>query len=109
MRKRRLPDPIKTGWPPGLLQDDSRGLSMWFASRVDARETIRRVFRKDEDMLGMLGSLAKAAVSVVEIPVAVAADVVTLGGSINDKDQPYTATAVEHLVENVQNAADPRK
>ena len=109
MRKRRLPDPIKTGWPPGLLQDDSRGLSMWFASRVDARETIRRVFRKDEDMLGMLGSLAKAAVAVVEIPVAVAADVVTLGGAATDQDKPYTATAVEHLVENVQNAADPRK
>lgn len=109
MCKRRLPDPIKTGWPPGLLQDDSSGLSKWFASRIDARETVRRVFRKDEDMFGMLGSLAKAAVAVVEIPVAVAADVVTLGGSVNDKDQPYTATAVEHLVENVQNAADPRK
>lgn len=33
----------KTGWPPGLLQDDSRELSRWFASRVDARWTLRRV------------------------------------------------------------------
>lgn len=60
-------------------------------------------------MFGMLTSVVKAAASVVEIPVAVVADVVTLGGSMNDKDQPYTATAVEHLVENVQNAANPNK
>ena len=33
----------RTGWPPGLLQDDCRALSMWFASRVDARWQVRRV------------------------------------------------------------------
>jgi hypothetical protein len=33
----------KTGWEPGLLQDDSRGLFRWFASRMDARWTLRRV------------------------------------------------------------------
>jgi hypothetical protein len=60
-------------------------------------------------MFSILNSVVKAAVSVVEIPVAVVADVITLGGSMNDKDQPYTATAVEHLVKNVQDAADPRK
>lgn len=27
----------KTGWPPGLLQDDSRELAKWFASRPGAR------------------------------------------------------------------------
>lgn len=60
-------------------------------------------------MFGILGSLAKAAVSVVEIPVAVVADAVTLGGSLTDRNEPYTSTAVEHLVKNVQDAADPRK
>lgn len=34
---------MTTGWPPGLLQDDSRKLSDWFASRVDARWTVRQV------------------------------------------------------------------
>lgn len=38
----------KTGWPPGLLQDDSRGLSKWFASRLDAREVVRENAREDE-------------------------------------------------------------
>lgn len=34
---------MTTGWPPYLLQDDSRKLSDWFASRVDARWTVRQV------------------------------------------------------------------
>lgn len=33
----------KTGWPPGLLQDDSRELSRWFSSRPDARAVVDRV------------------------------------------------------------------
>jgi hypothetical protein len=33
----------KTGRDPGLLQDDSRALSRWFASRIDARWVLRRV------------------------------------------------------------------
>lgn len=32
----------KTGWPPGLLQDDCRALSRWFASRMDARWALRK-------------------------------------------------------------------
>lgn len=31
----------KTGWPPGLLQDDSRGLSKWLANRPGALYTLR--------------------------------------------------------------------
>jgi hypothetical protein len=60
-------------------------------------------------MFGMLESLAKAAVSVVTVPVAVVADVVTLGGSLTDKDKPYTAEAVSDLVKNLENATDPNK
>jgi hypothetical protein len=33
----------KTGTAPGLLQDDSRALFRWFASRMDSRWTLRRV------------------------------------------------------------------
>jgi hypothetical protein len=32
---------MKTGWPPGLLQDDDRGLSRWLSSRPDARYQLR--------------------------------------------------------------------
>ena len=31
----------KTGWPPGMLQDDCRPLSRWFASKPDARRHAR--------------------------------------------------------------------
>ena len=56
-------------------------------------------------MFGMLGDLAKAAVGIViETPIAVVADVVTMGGALTDKDQPYTATALEKVMENVENA-----
>ena len=56
-------------------------------------------------MFEMLGDLAKAAVGVViETPIAVVADVVTMGGALTDKDQPYTATALEKVMENVENA-----
>lgn len=33
-----------TGWDTGLCQDYSRGLALWFASRLDARHVIRRWF-----------------------------------------------------------------
>lgn len=36
-----------TGWPAGLLQDDCRELSRWFASRVDARRTVREALKGD--------------------------------------------------------------
>lgn len=60
-------------------------------------------------MFGMLESLAKAAVAVVTVPVAVVADAITLGGSLTDKDRPYTADAVSDFVKNLEDAASPRK
>ncbi len=37
-------EPIVSGWDSGLCQDYNRRLSMWFASRIDARHTVRRWF-----------------------------------------------------------------
>lgn len=59
-------------------------------------------------MFGILGDLTKAAVGlVVETPVALAADALTLGGALTDKDEPYTATALKKVAENVENATKP--
>lgn len=60
-------------------------------------------------MFGVFESLTKAAVATVITPVAVVADLVTLGGSLNDKDQPYTADALEGIVENLSDAINPKK
>jgi len=60
-------------------------------------------------MFGLIEGLAKAAVGVVTVPVAVAADVVTLGGSLTDKARPYTADAVSDVVRNLANATKPTR
>ena len=60
-------------------------------------------------MFGMIESIAKAAVAVVTVPVAVVADVVTMGGVLTDKDKPYTAEAVEDFVENLKDATKPER
>jgi hypothetical protein len=62
---------------------------------------------RETDMFGMLESLTKAALGVVTVPVGVIADVVTLGGALTDKDEPYTASAVSDVVKNLKEAAKP--
>jgi len=59
-------------------------------------------------MFGILVDLTKAVVGVViETPIAIAADVITLGGSLADKDEPYTSTALKSVMDNVENATKP--
>ena len=59
-------------------------------------------------MFGILGDLTKAVVGVVvETPIAIAADVVTMGGALTDKDEPYTATAIKSVMENIEHATKP--
>ena len=60
-------------------------------------------------MFGMLESLAKAAVGVVVTPVAAVADIVTLGGSLTDRDTPYTAEAISDVYQNIEDAVKPSK
>ncbi len=48
-------------------------------------------------MLEFFSRTARAAVDVVTLPVSVAVDVVTLGGALVDKDEPYTVTKVKRL------------
>ena len=58
-------------------------------------------------MIKMLSGLTKATIGVVvETPIALAADFLTLGGSITERDEPYTATAVKKVVKNVQESTD---
>ena len=55
----------------------------------------------------MLTSILKSAMVVVEAPVAVVADVVTLGGTLNDKDETYTSKAADKFVKNVSDITEP--
>ena len=61
-------------------------------------------------MFGLLGSLTKAAVGVVvETPIAVVADAVTLSGSLTDRDESYTATSMKKIMENLSDATESDK
>ncbi len=39
---------MKTGWPPGMLQDDCRELSKWLSTRVDSRHVAREAAKEIE-------------------------------------------------------------
>lgn len=55
----------------------------------------------------MLGSLLKATIGlVVETPVALVKDVITLGGSLEDEDVPYTIQSLNKVLDNISEAVD---
>ena len=56
-------------------------------------------------MFSILSDLSKATVGVVvETPLAFAADVITMGGAMTDKKEPYTVTAVKKVADNIGSA-----
>lgn len=61
-------------------------------------------------MFGMLESLTKAVVGVVvETPVSIVADAVTLGGLTTDKEGgTYTGDAVGRVLENIKDTVSQR-
>ena len=55
----------------------------------------------------MFESLLKAVVDmIIETPLAVATDIVTMGGALTDKNEPYTVTALKKVIDNVKDATD---
>lgn len=55
----------------------------------------------------MFGSLLKATVGlVVETPIALVKDVITLGGSLEDEDVPYTLQSLNKVVDNIFKAIE---
>lgn len=49
----------------------------------------------------MFDKLLKSAIDVVTLPVSAAVDVITLGGALVDRDEPYTATKVKRISKDV--------
>lgn len=59
-------------------------------------------------MFGIFKSAIKAAAGVViDVPLAIVCDTVTLGGELTDRKRSYTSAAAKRLVENVKDIADP--
>ena len=55
----------------------------------------------------MFESLLKTAAAVVTIPVAIAADIATLGGVTTDRENTYTSEALSDLMRNLKDATRP--
>ena len=51
----------------------------------------------------MLGKLFKATFQIgVELPIAIVKDVFTLGGTVTEKEEPYTKEKVEEIAEDLE-------
>ena len=50
----------------------------------------------------LFGQLIRTVVNVATLPVAVAQDALTLGGTITEQDKPYTVQALEQLKREAQ-------
>lgn len=48
-------------------------------------------------MLDFISRAVRAAVDVATLPVAVAADIATLGGGLTDRDESYTESKVRRI------------
>ena len=60
-------------------------------------------------VFGFLGDVAKAVVGVVFSPVSMAAGILTLGGAMVDRDEPYTVSSMRQVMRNLELAFDPDK
>ncbi len=54
----------------------------------------------------MFGKLMRAAYDTATLPVAVAADIVTCGGALSDREEPYTVEKAKRIVDDVLTAGD---
>lgn len=54
----------------------------------------------------MLKNLLDVATGVANLPLAVVADVVTMGGVVNDRDDTHTGTAIRNLGDNIAKTID---
>jgi hypothetical protein len=52
--------------------------------------------------MNILVGAIRAAIRIVTLPIAVIADVVTLGGVLTDRDKGYTSKQIENIVEDLE-------
>ena len=58
-------------------------------------------------VFNLLGGIAKATLGIVFSPVSIAADIMTLGGTLTDRDEPYTVDSMRAVMRNLELAFDP--
>jgi hypothetical protein len=56
--------------------------------------------------MGLFGKLIQLGVDVATSPVAIVKDVVTMGGALEDKDEPYTVTKIKKIMQKGEDIYD---
>lgn len=56
--------------------------------------------------MSIIGKLIRTAVDVVTLPVSIAADVLTMGGAVTDRDEPYTIQHTKAVLEDLIDVID---
>lgn len=56
--------------------------------------------------MSVFGKLGAALLETVTLPVAVAADIVTMGGTLTERGRTYTGSQVKRIVQDLEDAAD---
>lgn len=56
--------------------------------------------------MGILGDILKTGFDVVTAPLDVAKDIVTMGGALVDKDEPYTVSKLKQIVDDLEDVRD---
>lgn len=56
--------------------------------------------------MGLFGSLLKTAIDVATLPIDVAKDVVTFGGTFTDKEEPYTVRKSKEILKDGEEVLD---
>lgn len=59
--------------------------------------------------MGIFGNIFKVVTDIVEVPIAMVKDVVTIGGVIDERKEPYTATKLKELKHDLINIDDSGK
>jgi len=59
--------------------------------------------------MGLLGSLLKTVIDVVETPIAMVKDVATMGGELTDQKKCYTQQKLEEISEDWSDTKDQVK
>lgn len=56
--------------------------------------------------MGLLGKILKTTINLTTLPLDIVKDVVTLGGTLEDKDKSYTAKKMNRLGDNLEEIMD---
>jgi len=56
--------------------------------------------------MSIFGSLLKTVIDTATLPIDVAKDVVTMGGAMTERQEPYTASKLKRIADDIEDVSD---